>query len=207
MIIDGNGDLSEQFFKMQKDINPDHCIEVGAHAAEFSVNISKQFGIKATAFEAGSLVYEKYKNQANSNLVSYLNYAISDVDGTVTFKVTNNQMYGNSGIVQRVGFEHTEIEEVKSYRLDTYFKDAEFNNACLWIDVEGANKQVLSGSIKTLNKVSSIFIETEDQTYWENQWLTADVVNFLNSQGFILKASEKIYDAQQNLIFIKKKDS
>ena len=206
MIIRGNGDLSEQFFTMQKDINPDYCIEVGAHAAEFSVSVSKHFGIKATAFEAGSIVYETYKNQVNNDLVSYLNYAISDIDGTVTFKVTNDQMHGNSGIVQRVGFNHTETEEVESYKLDTYFKNAKFENACLWIDVEGASKQVLSGGIETLKKVSSIFIETEDHPYWEDQWLTEDVVKFLNSQGFVLEGNEKVYDAQQNLIFTKKKD-
>jgi FkbM family methyltransferase len=206
MIIDGNGDLSEQFFTMQKDINPDYCIEVGAHAAEFSVNVSKHFGIKATAFEAGAIVYETYKDQANNDLVSYLHYAISDIDGMLTFKVTNNQMYGNSGILQRINYEHSQIEEVKSYRLDTYFKDTEFENACLWIDVEGANREVLLGATETLKRVSSIFIETEDEPVWENQWLTTDVINFLNSQGFILEASEKVYHVQQNLVFTKKKD-
>ena len=206
IIIPGNGELSKQFFEMQKDISPDYVIEVGAHAAEFSLAMANKFSIPATAFEAGKKVYDAYSDQINSDMVLYLNYAISDVDGIVTFKVTNDQMHGNSGIVERVNFEHTETEEVKSYKLDTYFKDAKFENACLWIDVEGASRQVLTNATEVLKKVSSIFIETEDQEYWKDQWLTDDVVSFLSLHGFVKLAAEKVYAAQQNIIFIRREN-
>ena len=204
LIISGNGDLSDKFIKMQDLILPDYAIEVGAHQAEFSVAISNKFGIPAVAFEAGRSIYEKFKDKINSNLVKYLNYAISDKDGTESFVVNENEYYGNNGILFKNNIAPIKAEDVKSYRLDTYFKNADFTNACLWIDAEGANKQVLSGAKETLKKVSSIFIETEDISYWNNQWLTTDVINFLNTQGFVVKSSEKIYDAQQNIIFIRK---
>jgi FkbM family methyltransferase len=208
MIIYGNGDLSEEFFKMQKDLKPDYAIEVGAHAAEFSVNISKQLEIKATAFEAGPEIYNLYKNQINNALVDYINYAASNIDGEVDFMIHYDALHGNNSILKRNGYEEMKkTHKVRSYRLDTYFKDIEFKNACLWIDVEGANKNVLLGGVETLKRVSSIFIETEDISYWDNQWLTSDVIEFLNTQGFVLKSSEKIYEAQQNLIFIKKENN
>jgi FkbM family methyltransferase len=183
---------------------PDYAIEVGAHAAEFSVTISNNLAIPAIAFEAGKAIYNKFKNQANVGLVKYLNYAISDKDGTESFVIHDGEYCGNNSILLRNDTDSVASEEVKSYKLDTYFKDIHFNNACLWVDVEGANRQVLTGAQETLKRVSSIFIETEDYPYWKNQWLTLDVVKFLNSQDFILVDSEKVYGAQQNIIFIRR---
>jgi FkbM family methyltransferase len=203
LVIPGNGVLSEKFLTMQEIYRPDYAIEVGAHAAEFSVAISSNFGIKATAFEAGSLVYNTYKDSINSELVSYLNYAISDIDGTVSFKVEQDEMHGNSGIVKRNGTDPISENNVQSHRLDTYFKNVDFQNACLWVDVEGASRQVLSAGVETLRRVSSVFIETEDHPFWEDQWLTLDVVKFLNIQGFVLEDDEKVYTDQRNLIFVR----
>jgi FkbM family methyltransferase len=204
LVISGNGLLSEKFFVMQKTLKPDYAIEVGAHAAEFSVTVSNYFGIKATAFEAGQSIYETYKDRIKGDLVKYVNSAVSDIDGTVSFKVEQNELFGNNGIVKRNGTYPLSEKEVQSHRLDTYFENIDFSNACLWIDVEGASRQVLTGGLKTLQRVSSVFIETEDHPYWEDQWLTLDVVKFLNSQGFALEDSEKVYEAQQNLLFVRK---
>jgi FkbM family methyltransferase len=204
LVIFGNGDLSNKFIQMQDFLLPDYAIEVGAHAAEFSVAISRKLEIDAVAFEAGKLIYEKFKDEVTGGLVQYLNYAISDKDGTETFTVNQDDYYGNNSILIRNDMTPIKAEYVKSYRLDTYFKDVDFENACLWIDVEGANKQVLTGAQETLKRVSSIFIETEDYPYWKDQWLTLDVVKFLNSQDFILVDSERVYSAQQNIIFIRR---
>jgi FkbM family methyltransferase len=204
MIIPGNGDLSEQFFEMQKEIKPDYCIELGAHAAEFSSSISKELNVSATAFEAGPEIYELYRDQIDNDLVDYVNYAASDVDGEIDFMIHEGALHGNNSTLKRNGYEEMQkVHKVKSYKIDTYFKDIEFKNACLWIDVEGANKNVLLGGVETLKRVSSIFIETEDIPYWGDQWLTLDVISFLNSHDFVLRNSEKVYDAQQNLIFTK----
>jgi FkbM family methyltransferase len=203
LIIDGNGSLSDKFLKMQKDFGPDYAIEVGAHAAEFSLAISNNLAIDAVAFEAGSAVYEKFKDQANSDLVKYLNYAISDKDGFEIFTVAHNEYHGNNSIISRTDKANIKTEEVKSYKLDTYFKDADFKKACLWIDAEGANEKVLTGAVETLKKVHSVFIETEDYAHWENQWLTLDVVKFLNSHGFMVLDHETVYGTQHNIIFVR----
>jgi FkbM family methyltransferase len=206
LIIPGNGDLSDKFIKMQDAILPDYAIEIGAHAAEFSIAISNKFGINAVAFEAGKAIYNKFKNEIDPKLVSYLNYAISDKDGVESFIINGNELAGSNSILAKNNVASTAQENVESYRLDTYFKDADFTNACLWVDVEGANKQVLMGATETLKRVSSIFIETEDYAYWKDQWLTEDVIRFLDSHGFVLVDSEKVYEAQKNLIFIRRSD-
>jgi FkbM family methyltransferase len=203
LLIKGNGNLSETFAKMQDSLNPDLCIEIGAHAAEFSNYMASRFKIQAIAFEAGKEIYEKYKNTVGP-LVTYVHCAISDIDGVATFFVHEGPLRGNNGI-KRVAFtESYENSKVTSYKLDTYLRNHHFNNACLWMDVEGANKEVLLGAKKVLSKVSSIFIETEDQTVWKDQWLTGDVIKFLTELGFINTHSEKVYTTQRNLIFIKR---
>jgi FkbM family methyltransferase len=202
MLINNNGTLSDIFVNMQKDLLPDFSIEVGAHAAEFSNYMASSFKIPAIAFEAGKDIYEKYKNTIKP-LVSYVYCAISDIDGVAAFFVHDGPLRGNNGIKRVIFTESYENCKVPCYKLDTYLKDNDFNNACLWIDAEGANKEVLLGAQKVLSKVSSIFIETEDRLIWKNQWLTDDVVKFLTKLGFENTHSEKVYDGQRNLIFIK----
>jgi FkbM family methyltransferase len=204
MIIDNNGTLSQVFVDLQETILPDYAIEVGAHGAEFSSKMADRFAIRSTAFEAGLDVFTSYKDNISSGLVSYINAAIFDVDGTVTFNVSVDEFIGNSSIKKRNGQESIKSVDVTSHKLDTYFKDYDFNNACLWIDVEGASREVLLGGVETLKRVSSIFIETEDKEFWEDQWLTEDVVSFLDSSGFRKVAEENVYTAQKNIIFIKK---
>jgi FkbM family methyltransferase len=186
---------------MQDLLMPDFCIEVGAHAAEFSNHMAKKFSINSVAFEAGKDIYEKYKNTTES-LVSYINCAISDFDGTATFFVNDSLMLGNNGIKRVIFKESFPVSEVECYKLDTYVEKYNFKNACLWVDVEGANKEVLLGAKETLKKVSSIFIETEDLAIWENQWLTEDVVRHLEKNGFKKVLSENVYVHQKNIIFV-----
>ena len=205
LIIDGNGDLSDNFIRLQDLLLPDYAIEVGAHAAEFSQFIASHLNISAVAFEANQKVYEKFKNTFNDSRIKYLNYAISDSDSEVSIMVHEDPLAGNNSIIYRNGVESMIDEyKVKSYSLDSYFKDITFKSACLWIDVEGANREVLTGAEKTLERVSSIFIETEDHEYWKDQWLTSEVVAFLNSKGFDVFAEEFIYDAQRNIIFTRR---
>jgi FkbM family methyltransferase len=204
VLIDDNGTLPDIFVNMQKDLVPDFSIEIGAHAAEFSNYMASEFKIPAVAFEAGIDIYEKYKNTVDP-LVSYVNCAISDIDGTATFFVHDAPLLGNNGI-KRVAFtESYANSQVPCYKLDTYLKGYDFKNACLWMDVEGANREVLLGAKKVLSKVSSIFIETEDQPVWKEQWLTEDVIRFLTELGFINTHSEKVYNKQRNPIFTKRK--
>jgi FkbM family methyltransferase len=202
LLIKNNGNLSETFAKMQDTINPDLCIEIGAHAAEFSNYMANKHGVKTLAFEAGKDIYNLYKNTMHS-LVSYINCAISDIDGTATFFVKNSSTALWNGIKPEIGGYNAPHETVTCHKLDTYVKDYDFNNACLWIDVEGASREVLMGATEVLKKTSSIFMETEDRPYWKDQWLTPDVINYLEGLGFTKVASEQVYKAQQNIIFVK----
>ena len=203
LLIKNNGNLSETFAKMQDTINPDLCIEIGAHAAEFSNYMANKHGVKTLAFEAGKDIYNLYKNTMHS-LVSYINCAISDTDRDATFCVKNSSTAGYNGIKPDIGGHNAPHDTVACYRLDTYLKNYDFSSVCLWIDVEGASREVLMGATETLKKASSIFMETEDLPHWQDQWLTTDVIEYLKGLGFKKVASEQVYRMQQNIIFINK---
>ena len=75
----------------------------------------------------------------------------------------------------------------------------------MWIDVEGSNKEVLNGASEVLKNSQLIYIEVEDKKFWENQWLSDDVIKFLNTYNLIPIGKDfEDFLGQYNLIFIKK---
>lgn len=202
MIIPGNGSLSDKFFELQKTISPDYAIEIGAHAAEFSVAMSKELGVMTTAFEANPVVFDKFRH-INSDLLNYVHYAIWDKNEPMNLNIHAFIYAGDNSLKIRQNAQIIKQYLVPAYTLDTYFKNVTFKNAALWVDVEGANREVLSGAVETLKRCSSIFIETEDFGFWKDQWLTEDVVLFLESQGFKAIDMENVYSKQKNIIFVR----
>jgi len=195
------------FSQIQNILKPDYIIEVGAHAAEFSIAVSNMLMINGVAFEANQFVYNRYYSDVTKNgLISYLNYAVSESDGEVTIKVSTDKYAGNNSIKNIINkYIHiTDEYLVKSVCLNNFLRNTIFNKASMWIDVEGASKEVLLGSSDILKRVQSIFIESEDTQYWEGQWTTDDITKFLEERDFVLIDYEDIYDFQKNLIFIKK---
>jgi FkbM family methyltransferase len=212
----GNGELYKLFFELQNFLKPDFVIEVGAYKAEFSFAMANKFGTKAVAFEANpkvfkvyteeTSIYEFYKNinsYKNTQMVDYLNIAISDYTGDTMINAHKRGMVANSSLKTIVNGNIIESLPVRCTTLDEYFKNIEFSNAALWIDAEGSNGEILQGAVETLKKCSSIFIETEDGLFWHNAWQTSDVKNFLKQNGFNKIAEEDIYVEQKNHIFIK----
>lgn len=208
-------ELRQLYFDIQKVINPNISIEVGAFQAEFSLYMKKTFpSIYATAFEANIDNYNNNKEFVLSNNVNYLNYAITDFVGTVNFLVQQgykdgshmDKNPGNNSILSRSDTSIYYAEQsVPSVTLDHYFFDyLSINNVIsLWIDAEGASEQVLNGSVNLLNYVHSVFIEVEHYQFWHNQWLASDVDSFLSKHDFVAVASDTEYQDQNNVIYLK----
>lgn len=202
-----NNAFAEKFYNIQKSINPKSTIEIGAFDADFSKEMSKQLHNKNIwAIEANPKIYNKFKNSLDN--INYLNFAVSDKNENININIINapedidDWWQGASSILGRIDGIKTYTVEIKSVTLDSFVID---NNIAgpisLWIDVEGANKQVLSGGIETLKNVSSIYIETEIEPLWKDQWTINDVVYFLENNGFVLL--DESSGLQRDLIFIK----
>lgn len=193
--------LFDDFIELQKTLNPDVFIEIGAHEAEFSQTVAEKFpGSDVYAFEANPYVY--IKNYPIKN-VNYINNAISSSLGFVDFQIQNDNdiSAGNNTILKRNEDKDYLYIKVLSTTVDSLF--TEYKNVCMWVDCEGANKEVLLGSENTLKNVSSIFIEVEEIEFWKDQWLDTDVISYLESLGFIMLARDSQYNNQYNCIFVK----
>ena len=198
-------ELVNKFIKIQKILKPDIVIEIGAYDAEFSqMCIEQEICNDVHAFEASPYVYNNFKEYLNKN-IKYKNIAIGDYDGTVSFQLKKDTDFdiARSNSIHKNIFRHTKYEtcNVEIHKIDTIFKN--ITNTCLWIDVEGANKEVLSGASNTLENTQSILIETEKNLIWKNQWLHDDVFIFLNKKGFSMIDRKFQGSKQSNCIFVR----
>ena len=105
--------------------------------------------------------------------------------------------------------ENIEYQQISipSDTLNNFAINEKINNDTnsMWIDVEGSNKEVLNGASEVLKNSQLIFIEVEDKKFWENQWLSDDVIKFLNTYNLIPIGKDfEDFLGQYNLIFIKK---
>jgi FkbM family methyltransferase len=211
--------LSSFFYAVQRILKPSVSVEVGANSAEFSKQIiSTCEGIRRWAFEANPYVYTTFSHDVSSHNVQYLNLAVSDDCKDINFNIRvshNDELLqptmGNNSIHKR-NEENSQYLEVvvKSVSLDSFFVDKKVlkpeDRVCLWVDVEGASKEVLTGAIKLLGFVDSIMIEVEHREHWLDQWLFSDVNKFLNDNGFIALVRDTEYEeiGQNNVVYVRK---
>jgi FkbM family methyltransferase len=194
------------FLKIQDDLKPTMSIEVGAYDADFSVQMSKRIN-SVYAFEASKPVFDRYVDvlAREASKVKYINKAITNYEGQVEIrfdKTSNPADVGHNGIKSgRYEISHSNMVDCTS--LDIYFKDIKNENICLWIDCEGANREVLAGSERILSLCSSVYIEVEDKPLWDDIWLIDDVMRFMADKGFTYKAGYGYAPNQYNLIFVK----
>lgn len=208
-------ELRSFYFDLQKVLQPQTSVEVGAFRAEFSTQMKQLFPLtKCFAFEANKFNYEDNKKNVLSYGVDYINLAITDYVGEIEFLIQEgflNKTHfekdpGNNSILKRSDENiYYSKNTVGCAKLDTFFKDSinKKNTFCLWIDVEGASKQVLTGADKLLNNVQSIFIEVEHEKFWKDQWLANDIIIFLSEYNFIHVAHDREYTNQNNVVYLR----
>jgi FkbM family methyltransferase len=197
-----NEEVLSKFIKIQKAISPDISIEVGAHDADFSKEMFIM-GIECFAFEASPYVFERYKSDLTN--IKYINSAVSDKNGIIKFEVQPDpdpSVVGNNSIKNRNEIKEYSYIDVSSVTLDEYFKDFLFFKGVLWIDAEGASREVLMGSINKIKDFASIYIELELQDFWKDAWKRDDVVKYLEDNGFYLLDEVPCYGGQVDAIFI-----
>jgi len=180
-------ELEYLFFRIVRELDPDLFVEAGAKDGSTSRRARKYLPLATiTAFEANPFTYRRFESafSAGSGKISYLHRALSDADGEVTFnvRVVNGKPAadGQGSILtsQDTSVGHQAVT-VNASRLDTFFPADTFNRCAIWMDVEGASRQVLKGATSILPQVDALFIEVQDRPGWENQWLSSDVMQFL----------------------------
>lgn len=203
-------DLEVLFLRICRELQPDLFVEAGAKDAETSRRARKYVNGRIVAFEANPFTYENFRSKDNlSRNVEYLHRALSDRDGDVSFNVRvvdgRNAADGKGSLLQShdgtVGY--TKVT-VAGSRLDTFFPPASFRRWASWVDVEGASKQALTGASEILDQCEAIYIEVSDRATWEGQWLTGDVIDYLDRFGLVPMARDFQSRYLYNMLFVRR---
>ncbi|PRZ44363.1 FkbM family methyltransferase [Antricoccus suffuscus] len=203
--------LDDLFFRLVELSEPTVFAEAGAYKAEASRQIKRMLPqCRVVAFEANKYNFIAYSGLLKESApgVEYLNCAVTDQPGEETFHLRRQadgqdmrQVTGNSSLLVRSD-ESTTYEKftVDAVSLDSYFPEVE--RSCIWIDVEGASKQVLKGARHFLSSCQVIKIEVEERMMWADQWLSLDVIAFMLAEGFVPIARDIEYENQFNIVFV-----
>ena len=75
----------------------------------------------------------------------------------------------------------------------------------MWVDVEGATKQVLGGGARTLKATQIAIVEVEDQEIWEGQWKAGQVISAMLDAGLVPVARDFEFKGQYNIVFLNRR--
>ena len=199
------------FRRLCRRIDPTVVLEIGAHEASFSRWAAEALpDAEVRAFEANPHVHQKYAAELADTRVDYRNLAVGPVNGEVRLNVPTDVWGRKRELSNRMASlgvntdaEDTVSVTVQSVRLEDHLTLAGDDRVVAWIDVEGANEIVLTGSGDALDRTRAVFVEVESEPIWEGQWLDSDVATYLRDHGLVPVARDvfKPQRHQYNVIF------
>lgn len=214
-----NSHFVELFLSVCCELAITACFEVGAFEASFSKEIKRRRPELAVyAFEANAEVFRRFR-QTIPEGITYLNEAIGSEEGMCMFHIpvavggTDGEIVrprrGNirTSSLHPQNSDDVEYESVSSKcsTLDAWQAKLGGPPSAVWIDVEGAAKEVLSGGRNALgNSIQCVAIELEKRSFWVDQWLAADVTGFMAELDFVPLARDMETGWQYNQIFIRR---
>lgn len=205
--------LEELFFDLVVAFDTRLFLEAGAKQADASRRASKILPrASVLAYEANPYTFKRFDSKIDyaGEGVQYRNQALSSEPGELTFNVRKNEdgtpsADGQGSLLKHTSYEPGHIQvSVETTTLDHTLDEFNGHNVALWVDVEGATRQVLGGATRTLEKTSVVFVEVEDKEYWGDQWLSEDVVHALYEAGLEPVARDFQSRFQWNVICVRK---
>lgn len=182
-------------------------IEIGSHMGldtKIFLDITKCVNIHCFEPDDRNILIMK-----NLNLPVFLNECVvSNIDGYIDFykssgkpwpptgiPILDNNDWSSSGSIKKPKLhksklpwcEFNEIDKVRSIRMDTYCR---LNNISsidfVWMDVQGAELDVLSGFGDMLDKTRYIFTEYSDDELYENAPNKENILDLLGGNWSII---------------------
>ncbi|WP_263377091.1 FkbM family methyltransferase [Granulicella aggregans] len=219
--------LIDRFLGLVRSIQPQLFLDIGANDASTACRVKAMLPTcEVWAFEANPEIHGRFASVVTSVGVNYVNLAISSATGKVTLYApkTLSRTIVNGEVVDFASVEpeisgktsmrkRNENATYREFSVDAIslndFMAAKWSdgmlerNAALWIDVEGAAFEVLTGGEDALKRAAVILIEAENYEFWSGQKQAADVAKLIISAGFIPLDRDREYgDKQFNTLFI-----
>ncbi|WP_432849361.1 FkbM family methyltransferase [Amycolatopsis sp. CA-161197] len=212
-------ELDALFLDLISLLRPRIFVEAGAFEAETSLRVAEAVPeCTVVAFEANPYVHRKFTAATDfaARGVDYRHQALASEPGEVTFLVitdsaslADDRVEGYNSLLRRRGDDWLGDVEYEEVTVAATTLDREFAAApgpfALWMDVEGATEQVLSGAGTFLDRCDLLKIEVEETPFWQDQWLAADVVEKLRQHGLEPFARDTQTEDQYNVLFTRKR--
>ena len=211
--------LKKVYIMMHSALGTEASLEIGARGAEYSLAMANAYGeaISICALEASPRTHAYFAKEVNYKHfgVNYINALVSDQEGGTDFyEYVYEGMDAAAGMssilvrdIKEHGMARRTRSTVKAVRGDTFIesKFKNKNRIALWIDVEGAQAEVLNSLSKSFERgiINSVYIEVEKKKLWlEQKMLDSDIIEFMNRRNFSQFLRDNEYDTQYNIIFI-----
>ena len=199
-----HGALLRTYVSMVRALRPEVVLEVGAHEGRFSISAKRVLkDTPVVAFEANPDVWQKHRARLEKEGVTYRNLAVADQPGKIRFKVPivrGQQALTTGSLLDFTASDEFVEHEVEAVRLD----DQGFGTNVLWIDVEGATRQVLAGAERVVASCMAAFIEVEEDERWPGQMVAAEVLDYFEERGFVALLRDAQGDWQYNVILVRR---
>ncbi|GLY03873.1 MULTISPECIES: FkbM family methyltransferase [Actinoplanes] len=205
--------LTDLFLDLTELAAPALFVEAGAHEATASTRVKRRLPeCRVIAFEANPYVHQYMSGLHDFRRagVEYRHEALADGPPEVTFRVVTDaeglddpRYHGFSSLNSRHHDQEQGVVYANRTVPATTLDDvgaAVPGRTSLWVDVEGAARQVLLGGPEFLSRCDVVLIEVEDVPFWRDQWLVADVVTELQRHGLVPLARDVEYDQQYNMV-------
>lgn len=185
-------------------------VEIGAHFGEDSVRFSEAFPEgKIYCFEPDPRCITVFKKYVKNDRIKLFEVALSDSNGVANFfqsyddtksdfvpdkydwidleDYKNNKLSNSGSSSLKEGYRNNlDKISVNTQRFDSWYAENSPGNIDLaWIDVQGAEKEVLKGFGDTISLVSHIWIEYGEKEY-TGAMSRNETIKFLGEKGFDL---------------------
>ena len=211
--------LKKTYIMMQSALGTEASLEIGARGAEYSLEMANAYGgtMSICALEASPRTHDFFSKKVNYHAcgVNYINALVAEREGQAVFyEYMCEGMEAASGMssllirdIKKHGAVRRTRSTVRSIRGDTFIEHKFKNRGkiAVWIDVEGAQSEVLHSLSKAFARgiINTVYIEVEKEKLWRNQkMLAADVIKFMNKQNFSPFLRDNEWSMQYNIIFV-----
>ena len=218
--------LAQVFVSLQRLTGPDLSLEIGAREATYSRTVRSVLpgAVPVVAFEGSPTTYAYYSKEMAlfHPGVQYLPLIVSDRDGQRDFlefiakkektNESSNVSAGLSSMIEgRVVPDYYDKKTVTGASVagDTFLRGnfPEKKDIALWIDVEGAQDEVLRGFEDAFGqgRIASVLIEVESVKFWKQQAMLApDVAAHMAARGMVACFCDNQFIQQYNAVYIRK---
>jgi FkbM family methyltransferase len=204
----------QYFREVCRAVDPTLGLELGAHEGRFSAWLKATFpAARCLALEANPYVFDVHRERLTGLGVEYRNLAAGPSTGTLDLiiptELGRKRKPGRRGPMASLNV-HTrtksqEVVSVDAVRVDDLVHPEDSHRIVAWIDVEGAAGQVLQGSREVLSRASAVYIEVENSTTWEGQWLDTDVAAFFADLDMVPVIRDLQRPHQYNVVFVEQR--